>query len=71
MFKINVYTLDVATPTSSLWLSVGCKGTWGQKSVVKSETHSHEWGKVQKIKPNDFQMHSHFGSCIRVRVLNI
>jgi len=26
---------------------------WGQKSVFKSETHSHKWGKVQKIKPNE------------------
>jgi len=26
---------------------------------------------MQGMKPNDSQMHSHFGSCIRVRVMNV
>ncbi len=25
------------------------------------ETHFHKWGKVQKMEPNDSQMHFHFG----------
>jgi len=52
---------DVTTLTSSLQLIVECKGTWGQKNVLDSETHFHKWGRVQEIEPNDSQMHSHFG----------
>jgi hypothetical protein len=26
---------------------------------------------MQKMEPNDSQMHSHFGSCICVKVLNV
>jgi hypothetical protein len=49
----------------------GVQSTWGQKSVCENETHSYTWGRVQKIEPNDFQVHSHFGSCTTVEVLNI
>jgi hypothetical protein len=38
---------------------------------AKSETHSHKWGKVQGTKPNDFQVHSQFGSYNRVGVVNV
>jgi hypothetical protein len=41
------------------------------KNVLVCETHSHKWGKVQEMEPNDSQMHSHFGSCICVGVLNV
>jgi hypothetical protein len=51
---------SVVTLTSNSWLNVEYKGTWGQKKVFKNETHSHKWGRVQEIKPNDYQMHSHF-----------
>jgi len=33
------------------------------KNVFRCETHFHKWGKVQGMKPNDSQVHSHFGSC--------
>jgi hypothetical protein len=36
-----------------------------------SETHFHKWGRVQEMEPNDSQVHSHFGSCTCVRVLNV
>jgi hypothetical protein len=39
--------------------------------VFESETHFHKWGIVQKIEPNDFQIHSHFRSYIHVRVSNV
>jgi hypothetical protein len=41
------------------------------KNVFRFETHSHKWGRMQGMKPNDFQVHSHFGSCIRVGVVNV
>jgi hypothetical protein len=36
--------------------------------VFRCETHSHKWGKMQGMKPNDSQVHSHFGSYTRARV---
>ncbi len=62
---------NITTLTSSLWLNVEGKGTWGQKSVFKNETHFHKWGKVQEIEPNDSQVHSHFESYIHAGVPNI
>jgi len=41
------------------------------KNVFKCETHFHKWRKVEGMKPNDSQMHSHFGSCIRVGIMNV
>ncbi len=41
------------------------------KNVFKCETHSHKWGRMQGMKPNDSQMHSHFGSCTCVGVTNV
>jgi hypothetical protein len=41
------------------------------KNVFRCETHFHKWGKVQRMKPNDSQVHSHFGSCTRVEVVNV
>ncbi len=38
------------------------------KSVFSCETHFHKWGKMQRIKPNDSQMHSRFGSCKELRM---
>jgi hypothetical protein len=67
----NNQVVDVATLTSGSQFCVEHKGTWGQKVVFKSETHSHKWGKVQKIEPNDSQMHSHFGNFIHARISNI
>jgi hypothetical protein len=51
-------------------LSVECKGPWGQENVFGCETHFHKWGRVQKMEPNDSQVHSHFGSCTCAEVLN-
>jgi hypothetical protein len=31
----------------------------------------HKWGRVQGMKPNDSQMHSHFGSCICAGITNV
>jgi len=31
--------------------------------VFKCETHFHKWGRMQGMKPNDSQVHFHFGSC--------
>jgi hypothetical protein len=39
--------------------------------VFRCETHFHKWGRVQGLKPNDFKMHSHFGSCTHVGVANV
>ncbi len=54
-----------------MWLNVECKGPWGQDSAFGCETHSDKWGKVQKMEPNDSQVHSHFGNYICVGVLNV
>jgi hypothetical protein len=51
----------VVTLTLGSWLSVECKGTWGQKNVFENETHFHKWESVQEIEPNDSQVHFHFG----------
>jgi len=40
-------------------------------SVFKCETHLHKWGKMQGMKPNDSQVHSHFGNCTRAGVVNV
>jgi len=60
----------VATLTLGLRLSVKCK-VHEAKSAFSYETHSHKWGKVHGMKPNDSQVHSHFGSYIRARVVNV
>ncbi len=39
--------------------------------MFKSETYFHKWGKVQGMEPNGFQMHSHFGSCTCVGVVDV
>jgi len=39
--------------------------------VFKCETHSHKQERVQRMKPNDFQVHSHFGTYIHARVTNV
>jgi len=41
------------------------------KSVFRCETHSHKWWRMQGMKPNDFQVQSHFGSCTRAGVANV
>jgi hypothetical protein len=41
------------------------------KSAFRCETHFHRWGRVQGLKPNDSQVHSHFGSYTRMGVVNI
>jgi hypothetical protein len=41
------------------------------KSVFNRQTHSHKWGRMQGMKPNDSQDHSHFGSYTRVGVTNV
>jgi hypothetical protein len=38
----------------------------GAKNVFTCEIHFHKWGRVQEMKPNDSQVRSHFGNCIRV-----
>jgi hypothetical protein len=53
-----------------LRLSVKCKGHEAN-NVFRCETHSHKWGSVQGMKPNDSQVHSHFGTCIHVGVANV
>jgi hypothetical protein len=42
-----------------------------QENVFGNETQFHKWGKVQKIEPNGFQVHSHFESCIHAGILNM
>jgi hypothetical protein len=49
----------------------GVGGSMRPKECVRCETHFHKWGKMQGIEPNDSQVHSHFGSCIRVKVTNV
>jgi len=39
--------------------------------VFRCETHSQKWGRMQGMELNDSQMHSHFESCIRARVVNV
>jgi hypothetical protein len=41
------------------------------ESVFRCETHSHKWGKVQGMKPNDSQVHSHFGNCTHTKIPNV
>jgi len=43
----------------------------GENARDKAQTHSHKWGRVQGMKPNDSQMHSHFGNCTHARVTNV
>jgi len=33
--------------------------------------HSHKWGRMQGMKPNDSQVHSHFKSCIDAKAVNL
>jgi len=66
MFNPTYHSFNIGFATKC-----GMQSTWGQKSVSGSETHFHKWGRVQKIEPNDSQVHSHFGSCISVKVPNI
>jgi hypothetical protein len=49
----------------------GVQRPMSQKNVFVCETNSHKWEKVQEMEPNDFQVHSHFGSCICVGVPNV
>jgi len=39
--------------------------------MFRCETHSHKWGKMQRMKFNDSQMHSHFGSYTHEGVANV
>jgi hypothetical protein len=64
-------TYIVSSLTLGLWLSVECKGPWGQENVFRCETRSHKWGKVQGMEPNDSWAHSHFGSCTHAGVANV
>jgi hypothetical protein len=42
----------------------GVQKPWSQENMFRCETHSHKWGSVQRMEPNDFQVHSHLcGSC--------
>jgi hypothetical protein len=41
------------------------------EKMFSCEAHCHKWGKMQGMKPNDSQVHSHFGSCICVGVVNV
>jgi hypothetical protein len=47
------------------------QGPMRLKSVFRCETHSHKWGRMQGMKPNDSQMHSHFGNCSHARIANV
>jgi hypothetical protein len=47
------------------------QGPMSQESVFRCETHSHKWGRVQGMEPDDSQVHSHFGSYISVGVVNV
>jgi hypothetical protein len=53
-------TLTITTLTSDLWLIVKCKGTWGQKNVFGSETHSHKWEKMVEMKLKFLHNISHY-----------
>ncbi len=69
--KTSIINLDdyfVETLTLGSLLNVECKSPWGQEIVFRCETHSHKWGKMQGMKPNDFQVHSHFGNYIHDKV---
>jgi hypothetical protein len=48
------------TLTSSLWLSVKCKCTWGQNNVFGSETHFHKWERMVEMKLKFLQNISHY-----------
>jgi hypothetical protein len=61
----------VITLTLGSKLNVECEGPWGQENVFSYETHTHKWGRVQGVEPNDSQVHSHFGNCIREGVMNV
>jgi hypothetical protein len=63
--------ISVVTLTLGSWLSVKCARAHEAKSVFKCDTHFHKWGKVQGMKPNDSQVHSHFGNCICAGVINV
>ncbi len=41
------------------------------ENVFRCETHYHKWGRVQGIKPNDSQMHSHFKNYTCAGVVNV
>ncbi len=41
------------------------------KSVFRCETKFHKMGENARMEPNDFQVHSHFGSCTCVGVMNV
>ncbi len=43
-------------------IQCGVQRPMSQKNVFVCETNFHKWGKVQEMEPNDFQVHSHFGS---------
>jgi len=68
---MNLVDYFVITLTLGSWLSVKCKGPWGQENVFRCETHFHKWEKVQGMKPNDFQVHFHFENCIHAGIANV
>jgi hypothetical protein len=41
------------------------------KSVFRCEIHSHKWRGMQGMKPNESQVHSHFGNYTRAKVVNV
>jgi hypothetical protein len=48
--------INVTTLTLGSWLSLECKSPWGQENLLRCETCSHKWGRVQGMKPNDSQV---------------
>ncbi len=38
--------------------------------MLRCETHFHKWGRIQRMKPNDSQVHSHFGDYICAGISN-
>jgi hypothetical protein len=47
------------------------QGPMKPKELFRCETHFQKWGRVQGMKPNDSQVHSHFGSCICRGIMNV
>jgi hypothetical protein len=41
------------------------------KNVLKGKTHFCKWGRMQGMERNDSQVHSLFGKCTHVGVMNV
>jgi hypothetical protein len=49
---------------------------WSEKAhkvenVFRCETQSHKLERMQGMKRNNYELHSHFGSCTHARVMNV